>query len=178
MSFQSIFSAILALLMVHTLIRTVTGTPITASTVADTSSDPTRNTSLAWPTYLPGWGTITVSRDKLAEEYSVDILEQSGAWDAMPPIYNIHRPGPGACRNPYDFPDTDAVTGMICLPDGDDYNSMAKDVMTHHLGTMGCQGAWGCFCTCIVSCASKISMPALFSYRGFILLIKSSLKAL
>ncbi|KAG8158822.1 hypothetical protein KVR01_011265 [Diaporthe batatas] len=158
MAFQSVFSAILALLMVGTLINAVTGTPITASAIEHTSSEPIRNTTLAWPSYLPGWGTVTVFREKLADEYNTGMPEQPGALDEIPTIYSIHRPGPGACSNPYTFPDTDAVSGMICLPDGDDYESMAKDLMVQDSAPMGKEcgpgGAWGCFCPCIVGCSA------------------------
>lgn len=176
MPLQSIFSAILALLMVQTLISAVTSTPVTSSAVADSSSDHIRNTSLAWPSYLPGWGTITVFRDKLADEYDMGMLEQSDAWDAIPHVYNIHRPGNGVCHNPYSFPDTDAVRGMICLPNGDDYNSMAEDIMTHDLGV--CERPNGCFCACVILCSSKKSPPTSYSCSGFIVLTKSSFQVL
>lgn len=156
MSRQFIFPAILALL-VHTLINGVTGVPTTASVVADTA-DTTTNTHLPWPSYLPGWGTLTVSRDLLADDYTMGLLNQSGVWDAIPSIYTIYRLGNGTCDNPYHFPDTHAVIGAICLPEGEDYDSMAKNTAGQALAELEAEkDNCGCYCKCNLGCVGKLS---------------------
>ncbi|KAH8772743.1 hypothetical protein F5883DRAFT_712859 [Diaporthe sp. PMI_573] len=160
MFLQFIFPATLALL-VHTLISSVTGIPTTASAIADTSSA-TSNTYLPWPSYLPGWGSLTVSRDLLADEYAVSVMNQSGAWDAIPSTYAIYRLGNDTCDNPYHFPNTHAVKGALCLPEGEDYDSMAKNITGKALAELGSEkDKCGCYCKCNLGCVVVLIFWAL-----------------
>lgn len=116
---QSLLPGILALLVAHTLMSIVMGTPAVAFTAAGFASDTSNNTLLPWPSYLPGWGMLTVSCNFLAEEYETGLSNQPGALDSLPQIFTISRQGNPTCDNPYDFPRTRAVYGTLCLPEGE-----------------------------------------------------------
>lgn len=158
MLYQSILPAMLALLVAHTLINSTTGIPVIASFKAGLTSDAASNIRLPWPSFLPGWGTLTVSRNLLTEEYDSIPFNQSGAWDEIPCVYTISRQGNGTCSNPYDFPQTHAIHGTLCLPEGDDYESVVKDIVGAALAGLEAEkGHCGCRCKCQLGCIGKLS---------------------
>lgn len=153
---QSLLPGILILLLAHTVISSVTGIPVIASATACFTSNSTSTTHTPWPSYLPGWGTLTVDRNLLANEYDTGLLIQPGAWDALPCVYTIHRQGNGTCGNSHDFPHTHAVNGTLCLPEGDEYESIAKNVTGSALAELEAEKAHcGCHCKCQLGCLGK-----------------------
>ncbi|KAI7787762.1 hypothetical protein LA080_014134 [Diaporthe eres] len=105
----------LALLVAQTPSNSTTDIPVIASATAGLVKDASSNNRLPWPSFLPGWGTLTASRNFLAEDYDTVLFNQSGAWDAIPRIYTIGRQGNGTCSNPYGFPRTNEFMARSAL---------------------------------------------------------------
>lgn len=147
----------LALLVAHALISSVTGMSAVAFAAAGFTSDASNDTLLPWPSFLPGWGTLTVSRNLLTEEYDMGLLNHPGTWDSLPRIYTIRRLGDGTCDNPYDFPRTRAVHGTLYLPEGEKYESMVKEITGPVLAELEAEkGHCGCRCKCQLGCLGKL----------------------
>lgn len=135
----------------------VMGTPAVAFTAAGFAPDTSNNTLLPWPSYLPGWGMLTVSRNLLAEEYDMGLLNQPGALDSLPHIFTIRRQGNGTCDNPYDFPRTRAVYGTLCPPEGEEYESAVKEVTGTALAELEAgRRHCACRCKCQLGCIGKL----------------------
>lgn len=99
------------------------------SAVDEASVPAVDEATMPWPVELPGWGHLRINRTEFAIPV-VDSGVDMDTLDKLPEVYTVERAAPTdteGCTNPYEFPDTGPVTGIVCLPDGVEYEAMVAD---------------------------------------------------